>query len=1063
MQLQLKQGAGAAAILLLQFAFLSSAVAQNKSSVRTAPQEVIHPTAQILDVNNMTTWITRDAKFDWIDHFSHVNGGLPKGTSAGAVFAQGFVWGGIVEDGRAIRVRVNGSTYQTGMDPGRVLRDANGNVVGPDDPSDRAKYHVYRVVRNWRDLSGESRNEFLRASASQFYGVLSENVSPSQMQDVADQYEYDWVNWPAEWGAPFEDVNGDGLYDPETDIPGEPGAAQTLWVVTNDLRPGVSEQSYGSPPIGVELQQTIWGYDFAASAPLGNISFIRSRLIYTGLPDTPSDARIDSMFAVWWTDPDVGDFSNDFSGSDTTLSLGYSYNAETSDVVYRNHDLAPPAIGWDFLQGPITAEGDTLDMTSFVYFAAGSDISDPDLSEYSGTLQWFNLMRGMRPRPEYPAGDPFINSITGEETEFALTGDPVTGSGWIDGMDLPPGDRRMVQSTGPFEMELGDTLDVVVGQVGAIGTGNLSSVTVLKFYDQFAQFAYDQDFELPTPPPTPPVNVAELEDEIVLNWGFDHEAVERVEDFESQGFRFEGYNVYQLPSRTASVDEGVKLASFDKENLVSTIFDNVIDEETGFVIQRPVQISPNEGLQRFISITEDQIRGRPLANGVRYHFALTTYSYLPTDEPVPFRMMESPPVVLTVVPQPPRPGVTNVTPHATEFDVSQAAGSGDATIVARTVDPSQLTDATWTVTFSETDGEGSWNLLKDGQPAITNQPFGPSTEIPVVDGIQVNVSDVTFSAPSTILSHEQVEGSGLALWGDATLFGAATGFYDEFTGLELPSVEDATPDLEFRFTGNGAMEAPSTEGGQLASYYEREAFDKTDLSEFASEVIRMPFELWDVENDRQVNFAVIGRNADGESPWGDGVGEYYRMSARDYIVPVMTEYDESTVQSTGTSPVAPEATWLLFFLEGGASVWETGDVYRVRFANPVSAGLDEFQFATEASEAGVEDDVRASIDEIKVFPNPYLGFSKLETSRFNKFVTFTHLPERATIRIFNMAGTMVRVLEHDSPTQFEEWDLTNQDDLPVASGVYIAHVETEFGEKVLKIALVQEEQILQRY
>ena len=47
------------------------------------------------------------------------------------------------------------------------------------------------------------------------------------------QYEKDWNNWPTDEGAPYDDVNGDGVYTPGTwsaennawvgDIPGIPG------------------------------------------------------------------------------------------------------------------------------------------------------------------------------------------------------------------------------------------------------------------------------------------------------------------------------------------------------------------------------------------------------------------------------------------------------------------------------------------------------------------------------------------------------------------------------------------------------------------------------------------------------------------------------------------------------------------------------------------------------------------------------------------------------------------------------------------------------------------------
>ena len=165
-----------------------------------------------------------------------------------------------------------------------------------------------------------------------------------------------------------------------------------------------------------------------------------------------------------------------------------------------------PAGGYDFLEGPkVDSDGDgvldTLGMTSFVYFAAGSSVSDPSTRVYAGTLQWFNLMEGFLPRPEYPTQLPFVDPVTGLAEIFVMAGDPTKGTGWIDGMVLPPGDRRLVMNTGPFQMALGDTQDVVIGLIGGMGGDNLSSITVLKYNDIFAQFAYDNKFSLPSPPP----------------------------------------------------------------------------------------------------------------------------------------------------------------------------------------------------------------------------------------------------------------------------------------------------------------------------------------------------------------------------------------------------------------------------------------------------------------------------------------------------------------------------------------------------------------------------------
>ncbi|MBD3275896.1 MAG: hypothetical protein GF372_11325, partial [Candidatus Marinimicrobia bacterium] len=687
-------------ISVFVFALLGRVDAKNYEATATvslAKSSAINPNETLLDVNNQTVWIRQDGYFHWSDHFSGLNGTFPKGTS-GTVFSQGVVWGGKVNDGNNPVVRVNGSTYNNGMQAGKVLVDANGKATGADSPDN---YHVWRVHRNWETMN-------LVTPASQFFGKAEGQVTDADIAEIREQYRSDWVNWPADRGAPYEDVNNDGNYDPNVDIPGYPGADQTLWIVANDLSPGISESVYGSPSIGLEMQQTLWGYNFPASSPLGNIAFLRTRLIYTGTPDGTDDATIDSMYVSHWVDPDVGDAGDDYAGSDTTLSLGYAYNGNATDATYLNNfGLAAPATGWDFLQGPIVDDGsgpDTLGLSAFTYFAAGSTIGDPDLGDYNGSLQFYNLMRGFLPRPEYPEGKPWV-SPTGDTTKFVLSGDPVAGTGWIDGIDLSPGDRRIVLATGPFTMAIGDTQDIVVGQVSALGSDNLGSVTLLKNYDILAQRAYDQDFQLVTPPSVPTVESEPLDEKIVINWGNNVSEVQQVENLYSRGFAFEGYNVYQLPSASASIADGVKIATYDKANGVTTLKGLAVDPATGVPDSIITQNGTDSGLKRFIEITEDKIRNRPLSNGVEYYFAIQAYSYLqnPADNVfgIPSQSLESPPFIVTTTPQPVKPSVEYSSAQGDTVEVQHPEGVSNGSVYPIVVDPSLTTGDVYAVLFEQ--------------------------------------------------------------------------------------------------------------------------------------------------------------------------------------------------------------------------------------------------------------------------------------------------------------------------------------------------------------------------
>jgi hypothetical protein len=114
--------------------------------------------------------------------------------------------------------------------------------------------------------------------------------------------------------------------------------------------------------------------------------------------------------------------------------------------------------------------------------------------------------------------------------------------------------------------------------------------------------------------------------------------------------------------------------------------------------------------------------------------------------------------------------------------------------------------------------------------------------------------------------------------------------------------------------------------------------------------------------------------------------------------------------------------------------------------------------------AGKED-----LKKILAVPNPYYARSSYDVTQFNRVMKFTAIPasRRVTIRIFTLAGTLVRTLrsEANSPdvaaTSTMTWDLQNENRLPVASGIYIYVVDVDgVGTKTDRIAVFREEERL---
>jgi len=113
-----------------------------------------------------------------------------------------------------------------------------------------------------------------------------------------------------------------------------------------------------------------------------------------------------------------------------------------------------------------------------------------------------------------------------------------------------------------------------------------------------------------------------------------------------------------------------------------------------------------------------------------------------------------------------------------------------------------------------------------------------------------------------------------------------------------------------------------------------------------------------------------------------------------------------------------------------------------------------YKFSTKTmAPSGLSDTTNRSalLSRIFVVPNPYYGYDGYETSRFDSRVKIINLPQRATVHIYSLDGTLVRTLTKDDATSYLDWDVKNTAGLPIASGIYIIHVQAEgIGETVLK-------------
>jgi len=143
--------------------------------------------------------------------------------------------------------------------------------------------------------------------------------------------------------------------------------------------------------------------------------------------------------------------------------------------------------------------------------------------------------------------------------------------------------------------------------------------------------------------------------------------------------------------------------------------------------------------------------------------------------------------------------------------------------------------------------------------------------------------------------------------------------------------------------------------------------------------------------------------------------------------------------------------------------------YTNKFYTGENLGFPLYRFSTANLAPSVNDTEVASsaLDLIRVVPNPYYAYSSYENSAIDNRVKITNLPSQCVVSIFTLDGTLVRRFERDvtgdntgggelnsKSTNLDtslEWDLKNSKNVPVASGMYIVHIDAgALGEKTIK-------------
>jgi hypothetical protein len=334
---------------------------------------------------------------------------------------------------------------------------------------------------------------------------------------------------------------------------------------------------------------------------------------------------------------------------------------------------------------------------------------------------------------------------------------------------------------------------------------------------------------------------------------------------------------------------------------------------------------------------------------------------------------------------------------------------------------------------------------------------------PEVEGFKISV-DVLYGKPITIGSLE-LNGEPLEINDfnadyritDFTYFN----FPDGTAANSLPYYGGAggttdinllQQDYELRWTGvladtviNGNTLTITQSGGSMVTLFGASGYSIADhpLNPNPGSTdpftVRIPFEVWNLENNEQVNLVFWDRSGD---PTVNG-GEVWNRTNREYVWIVNTLYSTDVIDVT-SQVVADSATWNLVFYK---SLFTTNDLIKVTYFNPVIMGTDLFHFSTPDPVVSVKNEpVIKSYEVYQNYPNPFNPTTKI---RFD-------LPEKSLVKleIYDILGQRVAQLLNTELSQGRHEVTFNGSHL--ASGIYfyLLNVKDKFF-KVKKMILLK--------
>ncbi len=247
--------------------------------------------------------------------------------------------------------------------------------------------------------------------------------------------------------APFVDYNGDGIYNLfDGDYPKLMGDRMLWWVRTDQTIHGESN----GQPLHVDVLFTLYGYDCPQNGSISHSVFADYQII------NRSGENYSNAYMGFFSDFDLGCDEDDYIGSLPEANSIYVYNQDQIDGNPGSTCASGAGTyGADVPVEAITILNHTMDHA--IYSNRTGSPGDP-----TGPNEFYSYLKGLICAGQLPTiGGTGCNPGSTNFTNFVFPDNPSDVSGWsMCTANLPLGDRRMLNSHGPFNFNGGDTFNI---------------------------------------------------------------------------------------------------------------------------------------------------------------------------------------------------------------------------------------------------------------------------------------------------------------------------------------------------------------------------------------------------------------------------------------------------------------------------------------------------------------------------------------------------------------------------------------------------------------------------